>query len=158
MSRSPDFRYEITTYRGNGDEIETRTANAEERKAVDFKQFDHMLDTVQGVYGYRSASGEWIQRPIDGSGMGDVALNIIRALQLSPGVLLGVVEFAELTGDAHLYDTSALAARIMVIRKAHGETPASPRFIVTCRNGGGYMWPAARSWIWIDRIPGTSKQ
>ena len=46
------------------------------------------------------------------------------------------------------------ACHVASYRKAHDEKPseAIPRFVVTCRNGGGYLWPASRSWIWIDRV------
>lgn len=145
-------RCEITMYAGDGSEPESRVVSGTERKSIDAKAYDHMLDTVRGVYGYRTADGQWIENPIDGSGMGKVTMDIVRGLQINPGMFLGTVDMAQLAADENLLANNALAARITVIRKAHDETPDKPRFFVTRRNGGGgYMWPAERSWIWIDR-------
>jgi len=147
------MRYEITTYRGEGDEIEVRSITAEERRELDLTHYDHLLDSSRGEYAYRNAAGEWVSRPLDGSGLGKITLDVIKAMQCNPGEYLGPKDLAELTGNDALYGSDAVAARIKVIRQAHQEKPGAPRFFFTRKNGGyGLMWPIERSWIWIDRI------
>ncbi len=148
-----EFRYEVTTY-VPGSEVEAKSLSAAELKAIDVQTFDHLLDTAQGVYGYRRADGKWAEQLIDGSGLGKkTGLNIVMALQLNPGVFLTPAEIALLVNNDTLKHAGPLAARMRAIRVAHGENGADQRFFISRRDGGyALKWPREFSWIWIDRI------
>ena len=78
-------KYEISSYPGQGTNFPTKECGADERNRINFQDYDHVIDESRGVYGYRSAAGEWIERPLRGSGLGPVGLDIIEALQCNPG-------------------------------------------------------------------------
>lgn len=146
------LRLEVTTY-APGAEVEVRSITAEQLKSVDVQSFDYLLAPFRGIYAYRTASGEWIEHLLDASGLGKTGLDIVRAVQLNPGVLLRPADIASLVGNEHLRYHNPLAARLRAIRAAHGESGDHQRLFISQRNGGyGLKWPSEFSWIWIDRI------
>ncbi|MCH9032888.1 MAG: hypothetical protein IID42_00105 [Planctomycetes bacterium] len=149
-------RVEVTSYRpGSEPDVESMTI-AEARKLA-VQRYDHLLARVSGVYGYRDAQGDWVEHPLEGSGLGHIAWEIVRSLQFNPGVFLTRKQVDKLVrgacpGDYRSFN-GRLAARLKVIRSAHRENGTSPRLFVSKRNGGyAVQWPARFSWIWIDPI------
>jgi len=150
MNKQTEPKYEVTRY--DGHEVEATTMAAEERDAIDPKEFDHLISTCSGTLGFRDQRGSWIEHHGKWPRMGPVCIAILRALQLNPGDFLDPRDIGLLTGNESLYDNNVLAARVCAIIKAHND--ATGRFIET-RTSGGYAvrWPGARTWVWIDRIP-----
>ena len=147
-----EIRYEVTTCIP-GSEVEVKSLSAAELKAIDVQAYHHLLDTVRGVYAYRTGEDVWAERPIDGCGLGKTGLDIVRALQLNPGVFLKPADIAFLVSNPMLKHANPLAARLRAIRAAHDESGDNQRLFISRRNGGyGLKWPAEFSWIWIDRI------
>lgn len=146
------IRYEVTTYRGLGTEPEVRSMNPDEVEAVDLKCYDHVIWPSRNLLAYRAADGEWIEKPLEGSGLGDVCLGVLECAQINPGLFVTCGEIAMLTGNENLYGSNALSARVRVIRRAHGDSPRNPRFLVSRRKDFALMWPIARSWARIDLI------
>ncbi len=142
-------RYEVTRYHGN--EIVTETVTTDCMRTLKPKSSDHYVSTCTGDFGFRTASGKWVEYHNKWPGLGPVGLAILQALQLNPGDYLTPTELAELTGYGSLRRNEVLAARIHAIRKLHRDK--GERFIET-RQSGGYAvrWPGERTWLWVDRI------
>jgi len=152
-SRALEIQYEVTRYPGGGQDIQTDNMTRDQLRAFDVTTCDHLVNTPAGVMAYRASDGTWVERAIQGSGLGKVCLGIIQVIQWSPGVFVDPGEIAYLTSNENLCDNNTLAARISAIRRAHGETPDAPRFFVTKRHGGyALMWPAELSWTLVERI------
>ena len=84
--------------------------------------------------------------------MGETTLAILETLLLNSGEYLSPEELAELTGNPNLKRNSALAARILAIRKTlHDDNET---YIQTQKTPGHYAvrW-TGRPWIWIERAP-----
>ena len=153
MNERLTVRFELTAYTPDSG-IEVKSVAEAERRVIDARAYDHLLDLSSGTYGFKTENGEWVQRPIDGSGLGKLGLRVIQALQLHPGVFLRPREIADLVGNSNLQRRhNALAARLKAIRAAHDESGDRPRLFLTRRNGGyALQWPAEFSWIWVERI------
>lgn len=147
-----DLRFRVTDY-APGRSIQMRTVSAEELETLNIQDYDHLLAPVWGIYGFRDSAGEWDERPLDGSGLGEIGLAILKTLQLHPGIFLTPRDIANRTDNWNLLHPNPLAARIRANRAAHGEDGKNPRLVLTRRNGGyALKWPAEFSWIWIERI------
>ena len=147
-------RLEVTTYCGPGSPIETFSLDVSELRAkFRVEDFDHMVGTALGQYGYRATDGEWVEHPLNGAGLGRDALGIICSIQMNPGVVLTVKELADLLKKPlHNYDKK-LPARLRSIRIAHGESGKNPRLFRSARRPVyGLWWPSEYSWIWVERI------
>lgn len=147
------IRYQVTFYDGPSNDMETRVLTAEELAGLRVEEYDHVLNLVTGEYAYRKPGDERVNRPLDRSGLGKDGLRILQALQLHPGVFLTPREIAELTNNWNHLDPNVLAARVRMIRRAHGENGKDPHFTVSRRcTGYALKWPAELTWIWIERI------
>lgn len=148
-------RYEVTQY--DGKEVIARTMTQEEAEAIDPKAFDHFMSTASGVMGFRASDGQWVDYDKKWPRMGRVTTDLLRALQLNPGVFLTPAELEKLTGHTSLGENSALAARVHSLRETHHDK--EQRFIETnTQNGYRLRWPKERTWLWIDRIPSDTDE
>lgn len=150
-----NHRYDVITYTGPGSVPEARTMTLAEVKAINLQGYDHVTFLPCDLLAFRNASGQWVEKRLEGSGLGQVCLNIQEVIQMSPGEFVGCWEIDLLLNDQDLRGANALAARIRMLRRVHGETPQSPRFFVTRRRDYALMWPAERSYILIRRIHNT---
>jgi len=144
-------RYQVTI--GKGKSVTTETMTHEQVLNLNPKSVDHFMSFAFGIYGYRNIKGKWIE--IKGGnwpGMGDTTLSVVQALQLNPGQYLSPKSIAQLTGRPSMSRKNALSARLLAIRKAHGETYRHPHFFLSRRTGSfGLAW-SCKSWMWIEII------
>jgi hypothetical protein len=149
--------YECTTYDGHN--ISTQTLTREQVLAISPQSVDHFLSCALGIWGFRTADGEWIEhRGGDWPGLGDTGIRIIQAIQINPGEFLSPTLIAELTGCSTLRNGYALSARLMALREIHKESfrTSKPHFFLSRRAGGfAVCWNPQRTWCSIDRIPPT---
>lgn len=154
-NKKMDQRYEFITY--DGQTIDTKVMTRQQVGAINHQSFDYFLSAAFGIWGFRTKSGEWIERcDGDWQGIGDTCLKIIQALQLNPGEFLSPKEVAELAGYSSLRNGNTLSARLMAIREAHKETYKNHNFFRSRRAGGyGISWNSKKTWAWVERIRPT---
>ena len=149
---SNEPKFEIRRY--DGKEVSVQTVTREEARAINPQSADHYFDLVHDVLAFRTATGEWVEH--DWKLIGDVCLDILRALQLNAGEYLTPSDLAQLTGHGSLHNSNKnnnVSARLSALRRAHGENHKSPHFFRTRRGGGmAVAWAGERTWMWLERI------
>ena len=148
--------YEVTTY--NGQTTSTNTMTREQAMAINPQSVHYFLSCALGIWGFRAADGNWVEhRGSDWPGLGQVGIRMIQALQLNPAEFLTPTEIADITGRSRLGDNKALSARLMALRKAHGESFKKPHFFLSRRDGGfAIAWNPQSTWMWVERITPTT--
>ncbi|MGD2111550.1 MAG: helix-turn-helix domain-containing protein [Phycisphaerae bacterium] len=155
MNRQPHqpSQYELLTYDGN--EMSTAVIPHAELDRIDTTALDHFHSRSLGVFGFRAASGDWVEHHGRWPLIGPKALAILEAIQLNPGIYLDPRTIAQITGFESLYNGATLATRILKLREAHKEK-GRPRFFKTIRAGGYRVcWPKERTWMWLEMIPAS---
>ena len=152
MNRQPHQpRCELLTYDGN--ETTTKVITHADLDGIDTTAVDHFHSRSLGVFGFRTACGDWVEYHDTWPMIGPVALAILEATQLNPGIYLDPRSIASITGLNSLYNGATLATRILKLREAHNEK-GRPRFFKTIRAGGYRVcWPKERTWMWLELIP-----
>ena len=147
-------KHEAFLYPGATGEPEVRPMTAAEIQAALAKQeYDHIVVLPWDLLAFRTADGQWVERRLEGLGIsGDTSLSILEAIQYSPGEFTEAAMIAQWARNENLNGGNALAARVRVLRRVHGERPQSPWFFVTRRRDYAMMWPAARSYLLIKPL------
>jgi hypothetical protein len=152
-----DALLEYTVF--DGRTIETTKITRADSEKLDPQVVDYCIFSPLGLWGYRTDDGRWVQHTRQWPGLGDLCLRIVKAVQLNPDIFLSPADIAFLTGRRSLSIPSNLSARLLAIRKAHGETCDKPNFFLSKRTDGfGIAWNAQRTWMWLETLPMPSSQ
>ena len=134
-------RFRVETY--DGTRIERKVVEREEANAIDLMTYDSVLVDCLGKSGYRDpATGRWVDfienhRRIEGK-----LLKVLEVIQNRPGVRLGGMTLAELTGEEDINPSDTLR-----LRRAFGETKQTEHYILTDR---GIAWRKDATWIRVE--------
>jgi hypothetical protein len=138
----------------DGHTIETATITWADAKKIDPQSADYCIFSPFGLWGHRTTDGKWVQHTRQWPGLGDLCLNIVKAVQLNPDIFLSPAEIAYLVGCRSLGTPNNLSARLLAIRRAHQETCDKPNFFLSKRTDGfGVAWNGKKTWIWLEKIP-----
>ena len=125
----------------------------EDVRAMDRQRYDHFLDVSRGVLEFRDGYGDWQKLDLWRTSLGSTPLRILFAMQLYAGSYVCCADLVELTGNEHLLVPGNVSRHLVTLRRVHQEAWQRPHFFVTRRSGGfAVMWPAARSFMRIERI------
>jgi len=152
MNKNVEASYELTVY--NGHTINVNTVTREQALAIEPQSVDHFLSPALGLLGFRTADGQWVEhRAALWPGLGDVGISIIQAIQFNPGEFLSPKLVADITGCYSLHNPKALSARLLALRKVHGESFRQPHFFLSRKAGGfAIAWNPTHTWTLIERI------
>jgi len=137
--------------RGVGNKVVEETVSAGDLAQIVKKEYDLVICKATGTMVVTSPSGKRITYEGKWPRMGETSLDVLEALLINGNEYLKPSELADLTGNRNLKRNSALAARILAIRKTlHDKTE---KYIQTQKTPGHYAvrW-TGRPWIWIERM------
>jgi len=156
--KPPPMKFEVTTY--DGKEVEVKTMTREEVEAINPKDYDYYMAKCFGILAFRTGSGEWIEhRNGNWPRLGGKTLDLLRAIQINPGLFQTCSDLAELTGNEAYFDANPVSARILALRRTHRESKDKPHFFATSDSGQlRVCWPKERTWIWIDSFRSRSDE
>ena len=134
----------------DGTDVGRGSATRAEIQSLRPEEVDHFVNLPFRQFAFRDREGTW--RSHDWSHLGEVSLALLEVLQNHPGEYLSSYEIAQKTGYWYLNEPTALSQRLKWLRKVHRETPQTPCFFLTQRNGSfAIAWSAARTWIRIEK-------
>ena len=144
-------RYEILGY--DGKELSVETGTHEDILAIDRQSVDHFLSLDFGIWGFRTADGQWIEYDMSQKNFGTTLLKILDVVCCNPGGFFSPADVAALTQIYNLGNPNNLSSRWRSLRLLHKETFRKPHFFLSKRSGGmGVAWNAKRSFIQISRV------
>lgn len=137
----------------DGKTLSVKTITRDEFLSLNRESVDYFISVDLGLWAFRKANGEWVEKTLSGKSLGSTCLKIIECLLCEPGVYYTPNEIADLTNIYSLKDPNNLSARLRAIRLSHEETFEEPNFFLSKRAGGfGTAWNSEKSFIQIVRI------
>lgn len=145
-------RYELLLY--DGQQFSKDVITKEDFLAMKLDDIDHVLALDLGIWSFRTADGEWIEKGLSKASIGQVSLRLLECLQCEPGNFFSRKEVAELTQMQSFLNLNNLSARLRALRQSHQESYRRPNFFLSKRTGGmGVCWNPAKSFMVLTKIP-----
>lgn len=150
-SGEAECRFRLTWYDGDGTRPQTREATWAEVQELDPREYDAYESEPEGLFGIRTADGEWHPIEDDWPGSGPEAL--LHAIQARPGAFLTPDLIAEATGVSTFRNNGATSTNLMKLR-AFLREKGKPSWLVRSRRKPRFSisWNSARRYMRVEYL------
>jgi len=154
MKQPPTRKYCVL--KGVGHDVTEETLNADQLAAIDRDEFDLVISKITAEMIVRLPSGKRVKYTGRWPRMGPSSSALLEALLLNTTEFVSPKELAELCANTNMMENTALAARILSLRKTLGD--CGEHFIETQKTPGHYAvrW-TGRPWLMIERAPADAR-
>jgi hypothetical protein len=147
-------RYEIIMY--DGQQFSKNVITKEDFLSMKRDAVDHVLAIDLGLWCFRAADGQWIEKDLSEVSIGEVSLKLLECMQCEPGEYFTPIDIAEITQINSLRNPNNLSARLRALRISHLESAKHQNFFQSKRTGGmGVCWNPERSFLILTKISNT---